>query len=161
MMLPEGSETAKTMEGNIAEAQALQQGIDPSEIMRAEPASVDSGVNGGDARVTGKVRISDRLKGRVRPGDTLFIFAKAVQGPPMPLAVKKVKAGELPFAFELDDSMAMNAQMRLSRFQDVVVVARISQSGNAMPESGDLEGRSAPVKVGSTVPEITIDQVIP
>ncbi len=161
MMLPEGSETAKTMEGNIAEAQALQQGIDPSEIMRAEPASVDSGVNGGDARVTGKVRISDRLKGRVRPDDTLFIFAKAVQGPPMPLAVKKVKAGELPFAFELDDSMAMNAQMRLSRFQDVVVVARISQSGNAMPESGDLEGRSAPVKVGSTVPEITIDQVIP
>jgi len=163
-MLPAGSETARTMEGNIAEAQALLEGIDPSQVMSQAPTSqATAGASTGDAtaRVTGRVSLAADLRAKVGDDDTVFIFAKAVQGPPMPLAVQRAKVRDLPMDFELDDSMAMSPQMTLSRFPQVVVMARVSHSGNAMPQSGDLQGSSAPVAVGSRVPEIKIDQVIP
>ena len=163
-MLPEGSETARTMAGNIAEAQALLEGIDPRQLMTQDSSSqvvMGASAGGPAARVTGRVSLSEALRDKARDDDTVFIFAKAVQGPPMPLAVQRVKVSDLPVDFELDDSMAMSPQMTLSQFPRVVVMARVSHSGNAMPQSGDLQGSSAPVAVGSVVPEILIDQVIP
>ncbi|MBI1196027.1 MAG: c-type cytochrome biogenesis protein CcmI [Gammaproteobacteria bacterium] len=164
-MLPQGSETAKTMEGNIAEAQALLEGVDPSQFSNQgaaggeDLAAASSGAS--TARVTGRVSLAPELRAKVKGDDTVFIFAKAVQGPPMPLAVQRAKVSDLPMNFELDDSMAMSPQMTLSRFPQVVIMARVSHTGNAMPQSGDLQGTSAPVAVGSKVPEVKIDQVIP
>ena len=94
-------------------------------------------------------------------GDTLFIFARAASGPRMPLAIVRRTAGELPVRFTLDDSTAMTPEMRLSKFSEVVVGARISKSGNAMPQSGDLVGASAAIRPGATGLRITISEVQP
>jgi len=97
----------------------------------------------------------------VAPGDTLFVFARAAEGPRMPLAILKRGAGELPFNFTLDDSMAMSQELRLSSAKQVVVGARISKSGNATPQSGDLVGQSAPLDPRSQGVVLTIDRVQP
>ncbi len=163
--LPAGSETARVMAGNIAEAQALLEGREPPSAQtmpgaQAGMADASAGSN-GPARVSGRVSLAPELRDRASPDDTVFIFARAASGPPMPLAVKRVQVRDLPLDFVLDESMAMSPQMTLARFPQVVVGARISRSGNAMPSSGDLQGISAVVAVGSEVPEIVIDEVVP
>jgi cytochrome c-type biogenesis protein CcmH len=90
----------------------------------------------------------------------VFIFARAAQGPPLPLAVKRAKAQELPLAFVLDDSMAMAPGMRLSGFPRVIVGARISRSGNATPQPGDLHGASAAVANDASSVTVVIDSVV-
>jgi cytochrome c-type biogenesis protein CcmH len=97
----------------------------------------------------------------VAPGDTLFVFARAAEGPRMPLAILKRTAGELPLSFTLDDGMAMSPQFKLSSFANVVVGARVSKSGNATPQSGDLEGLSAPLNGRTAGVELVIDSVRP
>jgi cytochrome c-type biogenesis protein CcmH len=79
----------------------------------------------------------------------------------MPLAILRKQVRDLPASFTLDDSMAMAPNMALSNFGEVVVGARISRSGQAMPQSGDLEGLSAPVKVGSRNIDVVIETAIP
>ncbi len=160
--LPPGSETARTMAGNIAEAEALLEGREPPSVgaMGGETAASGDGT-GGTARLTGRVRLADSLRDRVSADDTVFVFAKAPSGPPMPLAVQRARVRDLPLDFVLDETMAMTPQMSLARFSEVVVVARVSKSGNAMPRSGDLQGRSGVVAVGGEVPEIVIDEVVP
>jgi cytochrome c-type biogenesis protein CcmH len=91
----------------------------------------------------------------------VFVFARAADGPRMPLAIVRRQVKDLPFEFALDDSMAMAPNMKLSSFPEVVVGARISKSGNAMPQAGDLEGLSRPVKVGATGVAIVIDSAVP
>jgi cytochrome c-type biogenesis protein CcmH len=90
------------------------------------------------------------------------VFARAASGPPMPLAIQRLKAGALPLTVTLDDSMGMMPTMKLSMFPQVIVGARISKSGNALPQSGDLQKLSAPVDVHANAPiELAIDQVVP
>ena len=115
----------------------------------------------GNAKLTGVVSLAANLKDKVSSNDTLFVFARAANGPRMPLAIIRATAADLPLKFTLDDSMAMNPQMSLSRFKDVVVSARISKSGNAMPNSGDLTGSTKVVQVGSEGLNVTIDGVTP
>ncbi len=91
----------------------------------------------------------------------MFIFARAVDGPRMPLAVLRIPARELPAEFKLDDSMGMAPGVKLSTTPAVVVEARISKSGNALPQPGDLFGRSATLKPGATNVSIRIDQQVP
>ena len=95
------------------------------------------------------------------PGDTLFVFARAAEGPRIPLAILKRSAAELPLNFTLDDSMAMSPELKLSGFANVVISARISKSGDAMPQSGDLEGQTAPLAGRSNGVELNIDRVRP
>lgn len=83
------------------------------------------------------------------PTDTVFVFARALSGPPMPLAVARFSAAELPRTVRLDDSMAMAPGMRLSSFPEVTVVARVSKAGSAQPQPGDLQGQSPAVSTGS------------
>jgi cytochrome c-type biogenesis protein CcmH len=97
----------------------------------------------------------------VAAGDTLFVFARAAEGPRMPLAIVKRSGADLPLSFTLDDSMAMAPEFKLSSFARVVVGARLSKTGNAMPQSGDLEGLSAPLAGRSNGIEIVIDTVRP
>jgi cytochrome c-type biogenesis protein CcmH len=101
------------------------------------------------------------LQDKVSPSDTLFVFARAASGPRMPLAIIRTSVSDLPLEFTLDDSQAMNPQMKISRFNEVVVGARISKSGQAMPQSGDLSGQTGAVKLGSEDLKITIDGVVP
>ena len=123
---------------------AVQKGASP-------PASV----------ISGTVSLSPSLAAKVKPDDTLFIFARAAEGPRMPLAILKHKASELPIAFKLDDSMAMSEDLKLSKFANVVVSARVSASGNAMPQSGDLLGQLGPVSAATQNIKIVIDRVQP
>ena len=92
----------------------------------------------------------------------MFIFARAMQGPRMPLAIARKQVSELPINVTLDDSQAMMPAMKLSNFDQVVVGARISKSGNAMPQSGDLQGSRSPVRTAeSRTIEIIIDSRVP
>lgn len=113
------------------------------------------------ASLSGQVRLAPALRDKAAPQDTLFIFARAVAGPKMPLALLKLQVKDLPVNFKLDDSMAMSPQMKLSNFPEVEIVARISKSGMAMPQPGDLEGISAPVKLGAKNIAIEISKQLP
>jgi cytochrome c-type biogenesis protein CcmH len=114
----------------------------------------------GKERITGSVTLSDALKGQAGPDDTLFVLARAAEGPKMPLAILRKQVKDLPMQFALDDSMAMSPEMKMSNFDRVVVVARISKSGNAMPQPGDLVGTSKSLTLGSTGIKIDIDQMV-
>ncbi len=100
--------------------------------------------------VSGTVRLSPKLQALASPEDLVFIFARPAEGSRMPLAIVRKQVKDLPFAFTLDDSTSMSPAARLSGAQRVIVGARISKSGQAMPQPGDLEGLSEPVKVGTT-----------
>jgi len=113
------------------------------------------------ARISGNVALSPALAARAQPGETVFIFARAVNGPRMPLAVLRTTVRELPRDFVLDDSMAMAPGARISSAQSVVVEARVSKTGNAMPASGDLIGTSPPTAPGSANIHVLIDRVVP
>lgn len=111
--------------------------------------------------VAGTVRIADALKGRASPTDTLFIYARAETGSRMPLAILRGGAGELPKAFELDDTMGMAPNVKLSTTASVVIEARLSKVGGAVAQPGDLVGSSNPVAPGAKGITIVIDKVIP
>ena len=114
----------------------------------------------GNERVTGTVTLNDALKSQADPDDTLFVLVRAAQGPKMPLAIVRKQVKDLPLKFSLDDSMAMSPEMKMSNFDQVVVVARVSKSGNAMPQPGDLMGMSKPLALGSKGIRIDIDQSV-
>jgi cytochrome c-type biogenesis protein CcmH len=113
------------------------------------------------AGVAGTISLDPALTGRVSPDDTVYVFARAAEGPRMPLAIIRKQVKDLPLTFSLDDSMAMNPNMKLSNFSEVVVGARISKTGNAMPQSGDLKGSSSVIKLGSRDLKIIIDSAVP
>jgi len=98
----------------------------------------------------------------LRPGDTVFVFARAVGGPPMPLAVARFPATELPRAVELSDAMAMAPGMKLSSFAQVSVIARISRQGGVSAQPGDLEGGGEPLTLtgGEQSVQVLIDRTI-
>jgi cytochrome c-type biogenesis protein CcmH len=110
--------------------------------------------------VSGKVLLSPDLAGKVAPTDTVFILARAAQGPRMPLAVFRKQVKDLPMDFTLDDSMAMQPQMKLSDFAQIIVAARVSKSGGAMSQPGDYEGVSTVIKPGTTGLNILIDTLV-
>lgn len=154
--LPPGSEIAGSVQAGIEEARARAQGSVPAAAAPPAPPAAASG-----ARVAGTVTLSPELAAKVAPDDVLFVFARAAAGPKMPLAIVRLTARDLPAKFSLDDSMAMAPGMNLANFPEVVVGARISKSGSAMPQSGDLEGLTPAVKVGSTNLSVTINSVRP
>jgi cytochrome c-type biogenesis protein CcmH len=168
--VPEGSDDAKQINAIIAEVEAARDGQGPAAAaakaprrnvqVAAAPAATPA-VAPVAATIAGRVDIAPDLAAKVALSDTVFIYARAVDGPRMPLAVLRVPARELPKQFRLDDSMGMAPGVKLSNAAAVIVEARISKSGNALPQPGDLSGKSAPVKPGANDVNITIDQVVP
>ncbi len=152
-LLPADSEGAQSVRGSIAEAKAAM-----NEKIVVAPSE---GTKAGQLTLSGSVELSSALAEKLTPEHTLFIFARAVNGPRMPLAILRMKGIFLPHKFKLDDSLAMTPKMKLSSFQEVVVGARLSKSGDATPQSGDLQGMTGPVKVGSGGLKIVIDQLVP
>ena len=102
------------------------------------------------ARITGRVSVIKELADKVAPTDTVFVFATPVSGSRMPLAIVRTTADKLPFDFVLDDSTSMNPAAKLSSMTEVTVKVRISKSGQAMAQPGDLGVSLTPVKLGSS-----------
>ena len=117
----------------------------PPVAANAAPAPEQKTAASG-SRISVNVSLAPELVGKASPEHTLFIFARAAQGPRMPLAIVRKQVKDLPVEVTLDDSMAMMPGMNLSRFPQVVVGARISKTGNATAQPGDLEGISTPLK---------------
>ena len=162
--LPADSEDAKMIESGIQQAREFLAQIKGGKAPMPEQIATESPQQSaahGKERLTGTVTLSAALKGKVSPTDTVFVLARAAQGPKMPLAIVRKQVKDLPLQFTLDDSMAMAPQMKLSNFEEVVVVARISKSGNAVPEPGDLQGMSKSIKPGNSGLKISIDTLIP
>ncbi|MEX8520320.1 MAG: c-type cytochrome biogenesis protein CcmI [Leptothrix sp. (in: b-proteobacteria)] len=126
----------------------------------AAPAQAAAPAAAAGAFVAGKVTITAAMLGKTSPEDSVFIFARAAEGPRMPLAALRKQVKDLPVTFKLDDSMGMTPQMKLSSFDKVVVSARVSKSGNPIAQPGDLQGSSVPVALGSGDLKIEINQVV-
>ncbi len=125
------------------------------------PAGADGpGATGTGAHISGRVELADALKARVGPQYTVFVLARAGAGGP-PLAAVRAPMAPLPLAFTLDDTLAMIPGNVLSRHKEVVLVARISASGNPIAQPGDLEGQLTGVAVGSKDVKLLIDRVLP
>ena len=115
-----------------------------------------AGAATSQAAVSGRVELAPALKGKADAQDVVFIFARAVSGPPAPLAAKRVTVAELPITVELGDADAMMPQLKLSNFPEVQLVARISRAGQ--PTTGEWIGRSQPLASSTTaLQQLTID----
>jgi cytochrome c-type biogenesis protein CcmH len=156
-LVPEGSPVANGIQGSIRDAEnrmaiAGQQGEAARPAASREPAM--------PAEVKGVVELDPKLRAQVTPGDTVFIFARAVDGPKMPVAMLRKKVGDLPLQFALDDSMSMTPQFKLSTVGKVLIGARVSKSGDALARAGDFEGLSQPVQVGAANVRVLIDSTV-
>lgn len=163
---PEGSDDARQIGAIVAEIESDRhhgQGLPaaPGKPARRPDQTAATPPAPAAPTIAGEVEIAPALASKVALSDTVFIFARAVDGPRMPLAVLRVPARELPKQFRLDDSMGMASGVKLSNAAAVIVEARISKSGNALPQPGDLSGKSPPVKPGASDVKVTIDQVVP
>ena len=154
--VPPDSPIAKSIDSSLAEARQLA-GITHT---NAAPASTPKPEK-GSARIAGTVTLVPGLAGGVAPADTVFVFARPADGSRMPVALLRVSAGDLPLAFTLDDATAMLPDRRLSDHAEVIVGARVSKSGSATPQSGDLEATSSSVKLGATGVVLVIDRRVP
>lgn len=173
--VPPGSSIAGSIDASIAEARELGG-------LKGAPASGSPGLAAAPAGTTAKaptpaaaapagalpgatiagtVNLAPALAGKVSPTDTVYIFARAAEGPKMPLAILRKQVKDLPVAFTLDDSMAMAPNFALSNFPSVIVSARVSKSGDVTPKSGDLEGASPVVRIGATGLAVVIDRTLP
>jgi cytochrome c-type biogenesis protein CcmH len=114
------------------------------------------------ASVTVELSLGSQFAGQVSPDDTVFVFAQAANGPKMPLAVTRKRVADLPFKIVLDDAAAMTERMKLSAFNQVVITARVSKSGNPSAASGDLQGKSAVIDPGKKPSiKLVIDTKLP
>lgn len=157
-LVPEDSAAAAGIAGSIRDAEnrlaiSSKQVSEVTPVAGKEPQATI-------ASISGTVELDSSMRAAMKPGDTLFVFARAVDGPRMPVAMMRAKAGELPMNFTLDDSMAMSPQFKLSTVGRVVVGARISKSGDALARAGDLEGLSAPISAKSGNVKIIINSIV-
>ena len=159
---PPGNVFATQVEPAIAEARNLA-GLPPAaKPLDAAPkaGAAAPSAAAANATVSGTVTLSAALAKQAQPDDTVFVFARAAEGSRMPLAIMRKQVKDLPISFTLNDSMAMSPATALSTASKVIVGARISKSGSAMPQSGDLAGQSAPVSVGASGLKIEIKEAV-
>lgn len=152
--LEPGSNVAKAVAEQIAVADARAGGA-PAGASSSRTAATPQG-----AALQVQVTLAPALKDKLAPGDALFVYARAENGPPMPLAVAKLDPAQLPATVTLNDAMAMTPAYRLSSVERVFVGARISHSGQPVAQPGDLEGDAGVVAVDRKTPvKISIDKV--
>jgi cytochrome c-type biogenesis protein CcmH len=160
-LLPPGSPHAVDIQAALQEAERLAQPGSAGDSATNSPSAADQAAPmAPGASIKGRVEIAPALKTRLLDTDVVFLFARAGQSGP-PVAAMRATAGQLPLEFELNDSMAMNPGNTLAQHKQVVLVARVSKSGNPMAQPGDLEGTVSNVAVGASGVKIVIDQVRP
>jgi cytochrome c-type biogenesis protein CcmH len=157
-LIPEGAGIGDSIRSGIAEAEN-RLGAPAVSNAPARVARDDAGSRSAPS-VKGRVSLAPAAAGRVRPDDSVFVYARAAEGPRMPLAILRRQVKDLPFEFVLDDSMAMNPSLKLSDFGKVVVVARVSRSGLATPQKGDLQVTTAPLVIGTKGIRLEIDRSV-
>lgn len=168
-LLPADSEMGNSVRASIKEAEDKQGGAPslPTTVAKAEqagkatPPEATKPVAAKSERLSGTIKLAPALAARAAPDDTVFVLARPAQGSRMPLAAVRVKVKDLPLEFSFDDSMAMSPAAKLSDFDSVVVAARVTKSGNVVPQAGDLEGVSKPVHPGTTGMSVEIAKVVP
>ncbi|HXX82822.1 MAG TPA: c-type cytochrome biogenesis protein CcmI [Casimicrobiaceae bacterium] len=160
--LTPGSDEARQIADVIAEVESAQRGEKGSApgAKRTQQAQAPAPATARSGTISGRVDLAPALASKVALNDTVFIYARASEGTRMPLALLRIPATELPKTFSLDDSMGMAPGVKLSAAPAVIVEARISKTGSAAPQPGDLFGRSTTTKPGTTGINITIDQVV-
>ena len=149
---PQDSEFARTVTDSIAEARTLG-GL-------GSPSMPSKQIASSQKALAGIVSLDASLKEKAAPQDTVFVLARPASGSRMPLAVVRTTVDRLPYQFTLDDSMAMSPNAKLSGHAKVVVVARISKSGNAAPQKGDIEGVSAAVAPGASGVRVVLSKTV-
>ncbi len=153
--LEPGSKVAKAVAEQIAQADARARGA-PAEAATVAVAKATAPADALHVQVS----LAPDLKGKLAAGDVLFVYARAAQGPPMPLAVARLDPARLPTTVTLDDAMAMTPAMKLSSVTKVFVGARISHSGQPIAQPGDLEGNAGIIDVSRKTPiDILINKV--
>ncbi|MEO8923438.1 MAG: c-type cytochrome biogenesis protein CcmI [Caldimonas sp.] len=174
-VLPVDSAMLKQVQANIAEARQrfglpaapgaqasgpLAQATDNAATTTPSPSTNGTPAAASGKSVSGTVTLAPGLAAQAAPGDTVFVFARAAGGGRMPLAVQRARVSDLPLHYKLNDSMAMAPTATISGAAAVIVGARISKSGNAMPQAGDLGGEAKPVAPGANGIDIRIDSVL-
>lgn len=164
-LLPADSEAARQIQSNISQARAMARGApaggadnDLSNNSATATNSTDTAT--APARISGHARIADSLADQVKPDDTVFILARPVSGSRMPLAISRWRVSDLPRAFVLDDSSAMSPQATLSGASRVRVEIRISRSGAAAAQPGDLQGVLPDVDVRAGDLDLVADTLV-
>jgi cytochrome c-type biogenesis protein CcmH len=162
---------AQQLQGAIADARqkaGLPAAAAPDLFAAAAPAAATAAAPAapaapaaGQASISGRVTLRPDVLARVGPDDTVFIFARAPSGSKMPLAILRKRVRDLPLDFKLDDSLAMSPAAKLSSAAEVVVGARISKTGNAMPSPGDWQTLSAPMAVGAQDVRLEVGTAVP
>lgn len=159
---PPDSEMVASIRNSIEEARAMMGTAGDKRAGKApEPkttASKTATANASGTGVSGSIKLAPALASQAKPDDTVFVFARAANGPRMPLAILRKQVKDLPFSYKLDDSMAMT-DMKLSSVPEVIVGVRVSRSGDAALKPGDLQGTSGTVKTGARNVDIVIDTV--
>ncbi|MET0352147.1 MAG: c-type cytochrome biogenesis protein CcmI [Rhizobacter sp.] len=161
-VLPEGSPEAQQVQANIDQARqegglsASASAAPAAKNAPPPPAPVQAT---GDGRVSGEVTLSPALAAQLKPDDVLFVIARPDDGSRAPVAVLRKRAGDLPLQFTLDDSLAMMPERTISKAKGVILVARISRSGQPVSQPGDLTSEAtAPVPPGTTGIRLVIDR---
>ncbi len=154
-------EELESLKGYLAEARSMESPSSPKADPQPSAAVPTAPDSAGGASITVKVSLAAAFHSQVEGREKVFIFARAAQGPKMPLAIATRTVEQLPLSVTLDDSMAMMPATRLSRFTEIVVGARISKTGDAIAAAGDLQGMSPPATfvTGQTF-DLEIDSIV-
>ncbi len=151
------------VDDNSEEAQSLDQVMHIAQqklglkVGEPQPSSKSPKASSGSLGVQGRVSIAQALMSQVSPSDTVFIYANDPLGSRMPLAIMKVQLKDLPLAFNLNDDLAMSPAQKISQYPKVMVHARVSKSGQAMPQPGDLGVTVGPIELGAKGVELKIE----
>ena len=130
-------------------------------VQSASPTNPSTSPSVAAARIAGRVSLAPELAAQTSPSDTVFIYATPAQGGRMPLAIVRTTVAALPFEFVLDDSQAMGPQSKLSSASEVVLKARISKTGQAMAQPGELGVSVGPIKNPSSQLSLVIRGPMP
>ncbi|MBI5922184.1 MAG: c-type cytochrome biogenesis protein CcmI [Betaproteobacteria bacterium] len=152
--LPPDSEDAAAISATLGELRGKSPGKVAAKAAPGKPEKAAAGKS-----ISGSVTLAPALAGKVQPGDTLFVYARPVDGSRMPLALLRASASDLPLTFTLDDSLALSPEQKLSLVKEARLEARVSKSGQAVRQPGDLVGESGTVKLGAKGVKLSIDRV--
>lgn len=153
----------KQLEPGSEDAQLVEQSLARARAQLAKVGAGGTARQGGKvakAAVSGRVELAPALRQKASPDDVVFIFARAVDGPRMPLAAQRARVADLPLEFSLDDRQALNAELVISAARTLRIEARVAKSGNVTAAKGDLAGQSTVVKPGTRGVRVLIDNIV-